>query len=559
MSLKDIYLLDSNNSKHTINSLFKFGRQTKGYSNLSPRISRIHFEIEPANHVQHCAQLTLKGQYIMITSNGHTTEYTQQNKIIFLKHKDKIDLVSNKYSNEQFSFTIYDSTQPNTSNPKKRNINQISENYNQSYSSQKHKRQKTTHNSIIYDYNLSLSHSNTNQLINNNSSNNNNQLSLSGLMISPSPVFNNHSNHSSSHSSFVSTEHNKYNQLPSFPNVSNNKNSQSDNDLNSENILTDANNNKNHNISSQKQEVQDVKMKELEDTRLQNEAAERDRKLFEDGRYSLALPILFVDRYKFDIDRTLNVIAYIIKQFMSVHRHPDVRIIVIATNQYYAKLYKKLRLEYKIDLSQDKTSSESVSLELQIDDGNKYKLFEFDKRIIIYKCEWEDIIKLKDNGLCCQYIVNFAFWNFNEKKGDKLNKLINKYCVNLSEISISKHKTAKKRCVCYPVEINSANGGDLYNKQNIRNILQIRPPSMNEKLQDYIKNKQYAYKELHNFYSRILNTFYELTNLIKPMKDELVISDMKNWDEKQKHKVKQNQNIFTEEDKKTVIQKNSYI
>ena len=62
-------------------------------------------------------------------------------------------------------------------------------------------------------------------------------------------------------------------------------------------------------------------------------------------------------------------------------------------------------------------------MSLDLDDDQDFKIFDKDERILIYQGQWDDIVKLKDLNLCCQYMVNWTFWNFHGNKGDKLNKM----------------------------------------------------------------------------------------------------------------------------------------
>ena len=41
------------------------------------------------------------------------------------------------------------------------------------------------------------------------------------------------------------------------------------------------------------------------------------------------------------------------------------------------------------------------------DDEAKYEKFECDERIIIYHGGYADIVRLRDIGICCQFLVNF--------------------------------------------------------------------------------------------------------------------------------------------------------
>eukprot|EP01083_Nonionella_stella_P167884 565350_1 len=187
---------------------------------------------------------------------------------------------------------------------------------------------------------------------------------------------------------------------------------------------------------------------------------------------------------------------------MSIHRHPKLRIIVIATAEYRDALHRALKAQYEMSVSLED------SLEFAEDaNKSKYEAFECDERIILYGGAWDEILQLHDNELCCQYLTNFTFWDFSGQKGDKLNKLINSKCDSLSALSIAKYGTAKRKCDCYLVKINADNGGDLYKTQNIRCVVQTRAPSMNTKLHDYVKNEERAYSDLYDTYYRIMETF----------------------------------------------------
>eukprot|EP01083_Nonionella_stella_P217113 779640_1 len=263
---------------------------------------------------------------------------------------------------------------------------------------------------------------------------------------------------------------------------------------------------------------------EISPKQKQTEEDKEKERLIHDGEYSLALPIIDCNRHKFDPQRTVNIIANALKKFMSIHRHPKLRIIVIATTEYRDTLHRALKTQYEMSVSLED------SLEFAEDVNTiKYEAFECDERIILYSGAWDEIVQLRDNGLCCQYLTNFTFWNYSGQKGDKLNKLINSKCDSLSALSIAKYGTAKKKCHCYLVGINEDNGGDLYKTQNIRCVLQTRPPSMNTKSHDYVKNEERAYSDLYDTYYRIMETFYQLTELTKPLDDSFIAKDVANW------------------------------
>ena len=257
------------------------------------------------------------------------------------------------------------------------------------------------------------------------------------------------------------------------------------------------------------------------------ENEEKEQKLLEEeGRYSLAIPVIDCERYHFATDRTLEIIATVLAQFMRIHRHPKLRMVVIATDKFHKTLYKKLKNEYDDGNGHENEDLDDVmSLDLECendgDDEAKYEKFECDERIIIYHGGYADIVRLRDISICCQFLVNFSFWSFDSKKGDKLNKIINKKCIHLKAQSIEKYKTAKKKYCVYPVDVDFVANG-----QNIRCVLQIRMPSMNKNMQDYVGNAERAYAGLAESYKRILTAFYERTELSKPLMDELVIKDV---------------------------------
>ena len=202
----------------------------------------------------------------------------------------------------------------------------------------------------------------------------------------------------------------------------------------------------------------------------------------------------------------------------------------MATDKYQDILHRKLHEEYQ---SENGNNSEyGSSLELDLADDTKYKLFGPDQRIVIYGASISDMVKLRDNGLCCQFLANWSFWNFSGKKGDKINKLIHRNCPNLEKISVTTHKTAKKKYKCYPVTLSSKNGGDLYSTQNVRCILNARPPSMNPNMTDYESNEEKAYSALHDVYSAILESFYSSTELVVPSNDSFIAKDAQKWDNK---------------------------
>ena len=202
--------------------------------------------------------------------------------------------------------------------------------------------------------------------------------------------------------------------------------------------------------------------------------------------------------------------------------------ILIATNKFHVKLYEKLRIAFGGN-AEDRGLK---SMSLDLDDDQDFKIFDKDERILLYHGEWDDIVKLKELSLCCQYLVNWTFWNFHGNKGDKLNKLIHSKCDNLKQTASNIHITAKKKCVVYATPINADNGGELYNLQNVRYLLQIRPPSLNNNLQDYVSNSESAYRELSLCYDRILKKFYKLTDLEKPINDVFIQKDIANWNNK---------------------------
>eukprot|EP01083_Nonionella_stella_P153955 495365_1 len=228
--------------------------------------------------------------------------------------------------------------------------------------------------------------------------------------------------------------------------------------------------------------------REISHNTKQTEEGKEKEGLMHDGEYSLALPIIDCNRHKFDPQRTVNIIANALKQFMSIHRHPKLRIIVIATTQYRDALHGALKTQYN--------------------NSNNY-----DERIILYSGAWDEIVQLRDNGLCCQYLTNFTFWDFSGKKGDKLNKLIHSKCDSLRDLSIAKYRTANRKCVCYSVEINADNGGDLYKTQGIRCVVQTRPPSLNPKLHDFVEDGDSAYTDLYDMYYALMDTFYTSSNI----------------------------------------------
>ena len=345
------FLVDSTGNKQRIDSLFRFGRATIGYRNITERISRTHFEIEPlSNNNQYCARLTLRGRYIRITSNSIHTEYKQIGKKIFIQHQDKIDLVSKDHPQEQFSFTVLDSNQLNTNNnnnhnknnnnnPRKRkrelmeSTNDRNSNEESLYTIPHRKRPKYWHNkddSMAFDY----GQANRNNLIHSaltpspkrdyhhNLNQNVNSLSLSGLFTSsssPSSSIANSPNKSNE-------SHIKYGQLPSNDIEDNSqiimdeeKHIMVDSeDQDIDKWLDEGDTNK----EKQKEDVdQDEDVNMMEEKEKEKETQRFQRELDKLGRYSVAIPVIDCDRYKFDVDRVLNIIAKVLKRFMTIHRY----------------------------------------------------------------------------------------------------------------------------------------------------------------------------------------------------------------------------------------------
>eukprot|EP01084_Bolivina_argentea_P270883 460724_1 len=178
-----IYLIDHANTKKTINTLFTFGRSTIGYSDISPRVSRTHFEITPlptndhrSNNGEICAELTLKGRYLRLTSNSISRTYKIQGTKIYIKHNDTIHLVSPEWKNDQYSLTISDPIKQNTSQSQTRkrkrennnNSIDISMDSNIMHSPNRKRGRYAINNvniddSIVFDYNTNnMNHSNIN-------------------------------------------------------------------------------------------------------------------------------------------------------------------------------------------------------------------------------------------------------------------------------------------------------------------------------------------------------------------------------------------------------------
>jgi len=260
---------------------------------------------------------------------------------------------------------------------------------------------------------------------------------------------------------------------------------------------------------------------------------EAERRLFEEGRFSLALPVIDCDRYKFDDDRAISVIAAVLKQFMVIHRHPKLRVIVMATDKYQAVLHRKLAAEYRSERGMDSDSVLTDSLDLDDGDDAIYKMLEMDHRIVIHGGSLPNIVTLRDRGLCSQFMVNFTFWNFSGKKGDRINKLIHRHCPQLESVSVSSWKTAKKKYRCYPVTLCAENGGRLYSEQNVRCIIHVRPPSMNPNMTDFEGDAETAYSALREVYSAALEAFYGSTKLVAPSTDSLIALDVGRWSTKQ--------------------------
>eukprot|EP01083_Nonionella_stella_P004562 13215_1 len=108
----------------------------------------------------------------------------------------------------------------------------------------------------------------------------------------------------------------------------------------------------NEDINDQKNEEQFGTDKlEISHKQNQTEEGKEKERLMHDGAYSLALPIIACNRHKFDPQRTINIIANALKQFMSIHRHPKLRIIVIATAEYRDALHRALKAQYEMSVS----------------------------------------------------------------------------------------------------------------------------------------------------------------------------------------------------------------
>merc|ERR1712228_361718 len=446
---------------------------------------------------------------------------------IFIKHNDKINLVSANSASQQFMLTVIDPLKISNNNETKSRKRKrdsllsldesIDSNASSNPSSPNRKRCKLNNDSLMFNYAM-MNDSNLESIPSPSpQQNDSNALSLSGLLTSnfdASPLRTpNVSEPKSSPSN-----NSKYSAFASFPidDDMNNMDSSDDSDYYDQ-LIKESENKQN-----EKQKNDEIEKNEkIKKEQQKKEDLEQEQKRFDEGRYSLAISVIDCDRYQFETNRVLQIIANVLFQFMRIHRHPKLRIVVIATNKFHKQLYQKLLNEY----GENENDAASMSLDLDCDDDEVecYKIFESDQRIIIYHGDYADIVCLKEIGICCQY---FAFWSFDKKKGDRLNKIINKSCNDLSSLSIAKYKTAKKKCFVYSVHLNEENDG------NIRCVLQIRMPSMNKTMQDYVQNAESAYSELTESYKRILNAFYDLTELTKPLKDEFVIKDVSNWNNK---------------------------
>lgn len=375
-----LHLVDSKtNQKLIVKSALKFGRSTPNYTNRSGRISRTHFEIEPlsdtdsrSNSGLYSAQLTLSGHFLRITSPHSSSKEYSKGAVIFLKDQDIIDLVSPQYPKEQVSFTLIDpqreqSDYSQTLNPRKRKRMDTLDSHSDNDSlittpmtkRRKISTPKLNGESMAFDYgdlrNNNV-HSNIQQLLQNDSPlsavrtgsgsrNNSGQpiesLSLSGLMVSAESEHNESCISSSASkrdcdpSPLSTTRNSKYNLLNSFPmddDDGNNGNESdviydeekdiieenvNDGDEDSQDLESLLNeNDRNHNTSNTAKMDKNQRVKQEQS---QQELVER--RLFEEGRLSLALPVIDCNRYKFDEERAMTVIARVLKQFMTIHRY----------------------------------------------------------------------------------------------------------------------------------------------------------------------------------------------------------------------------------------------
>lgn len=205
---------------------------------------------------------------------------------------------------------------------------------------------------------------------------------------------------------------------------------------------------------------------------------------FEDeGRYCLAFPSISTAAYKFDIDRAAVVATEVIRNFLKQHPEPQIRL-------------------YLVDLTESETLEKFRKATEDIKDSR-------------FQIVAVDIVKLRDFGIPCWYIVNASNPGF-KSTGSGTNRAIHKAsegnCKDLRQLTLAKYKPPAEVGVPYPVEM--VPGSPLRDQQNVHVVIHVVGPNMSIKRANYLfGNYEEGERLLKKAYTGLLNSFYEKTGL----------------------------------------------